>query len=100
MSGVLLYHSLPYSLETVSLTEPAAKLVASKAQQSSCLPAVQGYIPPPPFFFSSFFFFYLLIFKKNFETVFLCVLLAILEFTLLIRLVLNSEIHLPLPPKC
>jgi hypothetical protein len=29
-----------------------------------------------------------------------CVTLDILEFTLYTRLALNSEIHLPLPPKC
>ena len=35
-----------------------------------------------------------------FQTGFLYVALAVLEFTLLTRLALNSEIHLPLPPKC
>jgi hypothetical protein len=34
-----------------------------------------------------------------FETGFLCVALAVLELTLQTRLALNSEIHLPLPPK-
>ena len=35
-----------------------------------------------------------------FETGFLCVALAVLELTLQTRLASNSEIHLPLPPKC
>jgi hypothetical protein len=35
-----------------------------------------------------------------FETGFLCVALAVLELTLYIRLVSNSEIHLLLSPKC
>ena len=35
-----------------------------------------------------------------FETVFLCVALAVLELTLLTRLASNSEIRLPLPPEC
>jgi hypothetical protein len=35
-----------------------------------------------------------------FETGFLCVALAVLELTLLTRLASNSEICLPLPPKC
>jgi hypothetical protein len=35
-----------------------------------------------------------------FETGFLCVALAVLELTLLTRLASNSEISLPLPPKC
>jgi hypothetical protein len=34
------------------------------------------------------------------EIGFLCVALAILELTLKTRLAWNSEIHLPLPPKC
>jgi hypothetical protein len=34
------------------------------------------------------------------ETGFLCVALAVLELTLQTRLASNSEIHLPLPPKC
>jgi hypothetical protein len=34
------------------------------------------------------------------ETGFLCVALAVLELTLETRLASNSEIHLPLPPKC
>jgi hypothetical protein len=48
-----------------------------------------------PFFFSSSssFFFFL-------ETEFLCVALAFLELTLYTRLASNSEICLPLPPKC
>jgi hypothetical protein len=44
------------------------------------------------FFFFLFFFF--------FETGFLCIALAVLELTLKTRLALNSEICLPLPPKC
>jgi hypothetical protein len=43
----------------------------------------------------SFFFF----FFWFFETGFLCAVLAVLELTLYTRLVSNSEIHLPLPPK-
>jgi hypothetical protein len=35
-----------------------------------------------------------------FETGFRCVALAVLELTLYTRLALNSEICLPLPPKC
>jgi hypothetical protein len=35
-----------------------------------------------------------------FEAGILCVSLAVLEITLQTRLALNSEIHLPLPPKC
>jgi hypothetical protein len=35
-----------------------------------------------------------------FETGFLCVVLAVLELTLYTRLASNSEIRLPLPPKC
>jgi hypothetical protein len=35
-----------------------------------------------------------------FETGFLCVVLAVLELALQTRLALNSEIRLPLPPKC
>jgi hypothetical protein len=35
-----------------------------------------------------------------FEKGFLCVTLADLELTLKTRLASNSEIHLPLPPKC
>jgi hypothetical protein len=35
-----------------------------------------------------------------FETGFLCVALAVLELTLYTKLALNSEIYLPLPPKC
>jgi hypothetical protein len=35
-----------------------------------------------------------------FETGFLCVVLAVLELTLETRLASNSEIRLPLPPKC
>ena len=35
-----------------------------------------------------------------FETGFLCVALAVLELTLKPRLASNSEIRLPLPPKC
>jgi hypothetical protein len=35
-----------------------------------------------------------------FETGFLCAALAVLELTLQTRLASNSEIHLPLPPKC
>jgi hypothetical protein len=35
-----------------------------------------------------------------FKTEFLCGALAVLELTLLTRLALNSEILLPLPPKC
>jgi hypothetical protein len=35
-----------------------------------------------------------------FKTGFLCVALAVLELTLQIRLASNSEIRLPLPPKC
>ena len=35
-----------------------------------------------------------------FETRFLCVALAALELSLQTRLALNSEIHLPLPPRC
>lgn len=35
--GILLYHSLPYSLATGSLTKPEGTLVASKPQRSSCL---------------------------------------------------------------
>jgi hypothetical protein len=35
-----------------------------------------------------------------FETGFLCIVLAVLELTLWTRLASNSEIHLPLPPKC
>jgi hypothetical protein len=35
-----------------------------------------------------------------FEAGFLCVALAVLELTLKTRLALNSEIRLPLPPKC
>jgi hypothetical protein len=34
------------------------------------------------------------------ETGFLCIALAVLELTLYTRLALNSEIRLPLPPKC
>jgi hypothetical protein len=34
-----------------------------------------------------------------FKAGFLCVALAVLDFTLLIRLALNSKICLPLPPK-
>ena len=34
------------------------------------------------------------------ETGFLCIALAILELTLKTRLASNSEIHLPMPPKC
>jgi hypothetical protein len=34
-----------------------------------------------------------------FETGFLCIVLAVLELTLLTRLASNSEIYLPLPPK-
>jgi hypothetical protein len=34
--GVLLYYSLPYPLEARSLTEPGARLAASKPQRSSC----------------------------------------------------------------
>jgi hypothetical protein len=46
--------------------------------------------------FFSFFFFFLVFF----ETGFLCIVLAVLELTLWTRLASNSEIHLPLPPKC
>jgi hypothetical protein len=35
-----------------------------------------------------------------FETGFLCIALAVLELTLKTRLASNSEIRLPLPPKC
>jgi hypothetical protein len=35
-----------------------------------------------------------------FETGFFCVALAVLELTLQTRLASNSEILLPLPPKC
>jgi hypothetical protein len=35
-----------------------------------------------------------------FETGFFCIVLAVLELTLKTRLALNSEIRLPLPPKC
>jgi hypothetical protein len=57
--------------------------------------------PPPsdlPFLFlhtynSQFTFFF-------FETGFLCIALAVLELILKTRLASNSEIHLPLPPKC
>ena len=42
-----------------------------------------------------FFFFF-----KFFETGFLCVSLAVLELILYTRLALNTEIRLPLPPKC
>jgi hypothetical protein len=35
-----------------------------------------------------------------FEIVFLCIALAVLELTLWTRLASNSEMHLPLPPKC
>ena len=35
-----------------------------------------------------------------FETGFLCIALAILELTLKTKLASNSEIHLPMPPKC
>jgi hypothetical protein len=35
-----------------------------------------------------------------FETGFLCIALTVLELTLWIRLASNSEIRLPLPPKC
>lgn len=36
MSGILLYHSLSYSFETGSFTEPQTKWAASKPQNSSC----------------------------------------------------------------
>jgi hypothetical protein len=45
----------------------------------------------------SFFFFFFFWF---FETGFLCIALAVLELTLQTRLASNSEIRLPLPPKC
>ena len=48
---------------------------------------------PMIFFFLGFGFWVL-------ETGFLCVALAVLELTLWTRLVSNSEIYLPLPPKC
>jgi hypothetical protein len=35
-----------------------------------------------------------------FETGFLCIALVVLELTLKTKLASNSEIHLPLPPKC
>jgi hypothetical protein len=44
--------------------------------------------------------FLLLLFFGFFEKGFLCVVLALLELTPLTRLALNSEIRLPLPPKC
>jgi cellobiose-specific phosphotransferase system component IIC len=52
-----------------------------------------------------FFYFYLLIYLFIylfwfFETGFLCIVLAILEFILYTMLASNSEIHRPLPPKC
>jgi hypothetical protein len=47
-----------------------------------------------------FHFLFLFSFGLVFETGFLCVALAVLELTLQTRLALNSEIHLPLPPKC
>jgi hypothetical protein len=43
---------------------------------------------------------FLFLFVCLFETGFLCVALAVLGLTLWTRLALNSEIHLPLPPKC
>ena len=45
------------------------------------------------------FLFYFILFWF-FETGFLCVALAVLEPTLYTRPASNSEIHLPLPPKC
>ena len=48
-------------------------------------------------FFVFFFFVFVFFF---FETGFLCIALAVLELTLLTRLASNSEIRLPLPPKC
>jgi hypothetical protein len=54
------------------------------------------------FLFFSFWFFCLLVgwFVFCFLRQFLCVALAVLELTLQTRLALNSEICLPLPPKC
>jgi hypothetical protein len=46
------------------------------------------------------FFSFLFFWGGGFETRFLCVALAVLELTLQTRLASNSEIHLPLPPKC
>jgi hypothetical protein len=53
--------------------------------------------PQKEFLFCLFVWFFGFLF---FETGFLCIALAILELTLETRLVSNSEIRLPLPPKC
>ena len=47
-----------------------------------------------------FLFLFLFCFALFFETGFLCIALIVLELTLQTRLALNSELHLPLPPKC
>jgi hypothetical protein len=52
------------------------------------------------FLFFCFCFLFLFLFLFFFETGFLCIALAVLDLTLQTRLALNSEIHLPLPPKC
>jgi hypothetical protein len=43
---------------------------------------------------------YIYIYIYIYETGFLCIALAVLELALQTRLALNSEICLPLPPKC
>lgn len=45
--GVLLSHSPPNFLETMSLTEPGARLVASKPQWFCCLPTTSGIAGTP-----------------------------------------------------
>ena len=42
----------------------------------------------------------IIIYIYVFETGFLCIALAVLELALEARLASNSELHLPLPPKC
>jgi hypothetical protein len=52
--------------------------------------------PLSPFWLVGWF----ILFFDFFETGFLCVALAVLELTLWTRLASNSEIRLPLSPKC
>jgi hypothetical protein len=52
------------------------------------------------FYFILFYFIILFHFIVFFKTGFSCLALAVLKFTLYIRLALNSEIRLPLPSKC
>jgi hypothetical protein len=58
------------------------------------------YVEATSFFVLFCFFLDLFVCLFVFETGFLCVALAVLELTLETRLASNSEIRLPLPPKC